>query len=1104
MKILRKFKKLIVIELIAITIIFSLIPPKISYGVTGAQSTVGNAIAAVANDFYDRFSSQTIYNYGDPPYTHPITGEYVPISWSRKMAYENIMTSGYGYWWQTPHYYEKKYAMDCVGFVSMIIHRATGLGDSTFTTFGLPTRYGNGGVVSADMELAYGTPQPGDIICWYGHVGIAIGDGYMIDSCHMGPNGEITRRPINNYRDADSGYEYTLVRIKESSAERLVSSGALNTKWYATAKFKESPGGAVTGSDGESGSNSPSTPNPGDTVPDDSDEYEIIRHGYGNSDKFYYNGMPTSGNYLGHDDSNWLIDFLADVADWLVGIMTLGYKIQIVGWSAMFQNLATGVVNLVVNEDANKKITVETILFNQVQILDVDFFNFDTAGGEKIEETDITYLLRQNVASLYFAIRSIAIIVMLVILIYVGIRMALSTVSGDKAKYKQMLISWIVGFIIIMLVHYFMIFIINANEQVINLMKPADNATVIYDEVRSYAYEIPASKGWTGAIMYVFLVYYMIKLLLFYFKRLLVVYILAIMSPIVGIAYAIEKIKGKSKSFTTWMKEFSFNILIQSIHLIIYCVFMGVIYSFMKTTSIGRLVPYAIIMVLILNLMLRSEKIIKKIFGIKTSTMKDIADTVLQTSSSLMTAFAIASPVYNLGKRKIGEAYNRGIENGVNARYKALENSLEEVQNSKLATDIQLQIDRLKQQEIDNRKAYTKNSMDLAKSVFGGMRGMVTAVPMMFEGGPVQGTLSIVNASSNLNSRMRKINEDDTDDEKLGKLLEKYGMNSVSSSPTPSSSSNPTIRTFNTEKNKKYSVAKGIGGFAIASATARTSTRLKNVVSDFKEETEKVNNPSQTKKIELLYKLQAQVLEEEKKLNSSIDNLRNNGFPPVYYTPSKNDSEQTIAMNLKLQEQYSKELEINLRQAIDGNPKVEKDIVARHLEEQMNATGKTSLNLADLQKTLDEIAKEKDYEVGTEFENNVKKEVIRDVMDAAEGKETRINKDDIRSEILQKVENALSSNNWDENTTLSEIEKVVTGDVAEEIINQLSASELTSIITSAVNRKESLKNKTVTPEFEPIVNSAAKIAEMNKDAAVVSGEEYNTEELIETILNRRV
>ncbi len=1114
MKILKKFKKLIIIELIAIIIIFSLIPPKVSYGVTSAQSEVGKAIADTANDFFDRFAEKTIYHYGDEYGEHPITGEWVGTSWSRKMAYENTMTSGYAYYREpgastrSPHEYNHMYAMDCVGFVSMIMHRATGLKGNTFEYFGVPQT-----CTGTDYNLFdefYGVEAiAGDIICWGEHVAIAIGNGDMIDSCHMGPNGQITRRPISNYSDYVTGYSYSVLRIKPDVASSLVSNGSLNTTWYeGEPNFQESPNSnrILGDSSASSSSSSSTTQTPGYDVDDDSEGYEIVKHGYGDSDKFYYNGMPVSGNYLGTDTSFWLIDALMDVVDWLVGIITIGYKIQIVGWSSLFQNLATGIVSAVVNEDANKSITVENILFNKIQILDVNFFNFNNAGGEKIENTDIAYILRQNVAGLYVSIRSIVIIVMLIILIYVGIRMAISTVSGDKAKYKKMFLGWIVGFIAIMFIHYFMVFIINANEQMINLMKPADNATVIYDEVRSYAYEIPASKGWTGAILYVFLVYYMIKLLLFYFKRLMVIYILSVIAPILGMTYAVEKVKGKSKSLTTWMKEFSFNVLIQSIHVIIYCIFMGIIYTFMKTTSIGKMLPFTILMILILNLMLKSEKIIKNIFGLKSNTLKDVTDTVLQTSSSLMTAYAISKPLINIGKNKITKVSNNVVKNNINRRYSHLENSLQDVQNSKLATDIQKEIDRLKQAEIDQRKEYNKNARDLSKNVFGGMRGMVTAIPMTFEGGPVAGTLSVVNAATRLNARMKPVQDLYINEDRIDALLKKYGMNPVNPeiSQTGSASAGGTqARTLNTKKIKK-NTGKAIGGFVAATATARATTKAKNMWQDAKAEKAKLSTPYQSARIELLYQLQNKVLEEEKKMDSSIETLKNNGFPPIYYTPSANESETTIMMNLQLQDKYSKELEINLRQAIEGNPTVTEDTVGRHIQEQIINNNKESLNLADLQKTLDEIAKENNYDVGTEFEENLRQEVARNAVNVVEGKDTQINKSAIRSEVLQKVERALRNNNWDETTAQSEIERAVTKDVSEEVIKHLSASELTSIITSAINSKGSLKKKPVDSSFEPLVNSVEKIADMNKDAAELEGQEYDADELINKILNKDI
>ena len=224
----------------------------------------------------------------------------------------------------------------------------------------------------------------------------------------------------------------------------------------------------------------------------------------------------------------------------------------------------------------------------------------------------------------------------------------------------------------------------------------------------------------------------------------------------------------------------------------------------------------------------------------------------------------------------------------------------------------------------------------------------------------------------------------------------------------------------------------------------------------------------------------------------------------MFYIPNENEDDRTVAINLKLKEQYSKELEINLRQAIAGDKIVDEESVNIELMEYTAKNGKSSINLKDLQNVLDEIAKKNDYDVGGDFTDNVRNTVQKNIVNIVEGKESSISKDAIRSEILQKVEKALNNNNWDETTTQNEIEMVVTKDVSDEVIQHLSAGELTSIITSAINSKGSLNKKTVDPEFEPIVNSASRIADMNKDAAELLGQEYDTEELINAILNKDI
>ncbi len=60
-------------------------------------------------------------------------------------------------------------------------------------------------------------------------------------------------------------------------------------------------------------------------------------------------------------------------------------------------------------------------------------------------------------------------------------------------------------------------------------------------------------------IMYIVLVYYSIRFLVMYFKRFLTVIILAIMSPFVAVAYALEKVNKNGKGgeiYGNWFKDF--------------------------------------------------------------------------------------------------------------------------------------------------------------------------------------------------------------------------------------------------------------------------------------------------------------------------------------------------------------------------------------------------------------------------------------------------------------------------------------------------------------------------------------------------------------------
>ena len=68
------------------------------------------------------------------------------------------------------------------------------------------------------------------------------------------------------------------------------------------------------------------------------------------------------------------------------------------------------------------------------------------------------YQLKDTVAIWYRRILVLAIVGMMSVLVYIGIRMTLVSVSSQKAKYKQMLGDWFVGMILLFSMHYIMVF----------------------------------------------------------------------------------------------------------------------------------------------------------------------------------------------------------------------------------------------------------------------------------------------------------------------------------------------------------------------------------------------------------------------------------------------------------------------------------------------------------------------------------------------------------------------------------------------------------------------------------------------------------------------
>ena len=110
---------------------------------------------------------------------------------------------------------------------------------------------------------------------------------------------------------------------------------------------------------------------------------------------------------------------------------------------------------------------------------------------EANKNKSIAQILKPTVAMWYRILRNIALVAMLSILVYIGIRIVLSTTAENKAKYKQFLVDWAVGLCLLFVMHYGMAFL--------NLFidKLTSSLSSITTQVYSQAIKIN-NKSWDG------------------------------------------------------------------------------------------------------------------------------------------------------------------------------------------------------------------------------------------------------------------------------------------------------------------------------------------------------------------------------------------------------------------------------------------------------------------------------------------------------------------------------------------------------------------------------------------------------------------------------
>lgn len=103
----------------------------------------------------------------------------------------------------------------------------------------------------------------------------------------------------------------------------------------------------------------------------------------------------------------------------------------------------------------------DKIVFNAVPLLDVNFINPGT--GSFVKNEAIQGVLK----NLYATILTLAASFFGIVVLVTSIKLVISTIASEKAKYKQAIVDWLVGFVMLFCIHYAISFIFYLNEQLV-------------------------------------------------------------------------------------------------------------------------------------------------------------------------------------------------------------------------------------------------------------------------------------------------------------------------------------------------------------------------------------------------------------------------------------------------------------------------------------------------------------------------------------------------------------------------------------------------------------------------------------------------------------
>lgn len=294
-------------------------------------------------------------------------------------------------------------------------------------------------------------------------------------------------------------------------------------------------------------------------------------------------------------------------------------------------------LNILLADALNQTITLDNIVFDEYEPIKLNFFSTDLFGNS-VSANTVTSKLRNSINNWYSIFRNMALIGYMIILVYIGIKILLTSTTADKkANYKDTFMYWVTGILILFFFPYIMKYAIYINDAIVKtigsdfrvvrttslvitekndgyLYTDFENA-IDFDSGNDYMSKIGKMAEDTEklgiAIAYMVLTWQLVMMVVYYYKRMFVVAFLIIVFPLIAFTFVWDKLNdGKSQALSAWTKEFLISVFVQSFHAIVYVFVSYTIYA----TLVDGNADFILLMIAS-SFMFAGEDILKQIFG---------------------------------------------------------------------------------------------------------------------------------------------------------------------------------------------------------------------------------------------------------------------------------------------------------------------------------------------------------------------------------------------------------------------------------------------------------------------------------------------------------